>query len=418
MKRRGATLLAPLSVTAFRRLWAGASLSMLADQAFLVSLTWLVLRITESGTSMGAVLAVASVPGIVLTPLGGVLCDRFAPVHVMSAASAMRAALMAILAILVLTGTTQIWHVCVLAGGLSALDALYYPASMSAVPTLVSNDSLNAANALTQAVEQISGVVGPAQAGLLLAFLGLWTSLGTNAVLFLISAAIFVAVARAVSPAARTSETTATEDGLDANGTGGTLSALVEGVRHAWSDPVIRTILLVLVGINLAMAGPVYVGGSLLAETRLGGAGAFGTIVALAAAGALVGAAGAGSLGRIRRRGLVEVGATAVIGVGVGCFAFAPNLLLVGLLAILVGMTASFMAVMNISWLQERAGEGLVGRIMSLAMFSTIALDPVSYVLAGFLVEVGLTVVFLAAGGLLLFTALIAATSHTMRTAD
>src|SRR5918998_3952656 len=265
MKRRGATLLAPLSVTAFRRLWAGASLSMLADQAFLVSLTWLVLRITESGTSMGAVLAVASVPGIVLTPLGGVLCDRFAPVHVMSAASAMRAALMAILAILVLTGTTQIWHVCVLAGGLSALDALYYPASMSAVPTLVSNDSLNAANALTQAVEQISGVVGPAQAGLLLAFLGLWTSLGTNAVLFLISAAIFVAVARAVSPAARTSETTATEDGLDANGTGGTLSALVEGVRHAWSDPVIRTILLVLVGINLAMAGPVYVGGSLLA---------------------------------------------------------------------------------------------------------------------------------------------------------
>ena len=44
---------------------------MLADQAFLVSLTWLVLRITDSGAALGVVLAVASIPGIVLMPLGG-----------------------------------------------------------------------------------------------------------------------------------------------------------------------------------------------------------------------------------------------------------------------------------------------------------------------------------------------------------
>lgn len=176
--------------------------------------------------------------------------------------------------------------------------------------------------------------------------------------------------------------------------------------------------MLVLVGINLAMAGPVYVGGSLLAEARLGGAGAFGTLIAVAGVGALVGAAGAGSLGRVRRRGLVELGATAVIGVGVGGLAFAPNLLVVGLLAALVGMTASFMAVMNISWLQERSEPALTGRVMSLAMFSAIALDPISYVLAGILVEVSLPAVFLAAGGLLLLTAILGATSRTMRTAD
>jgi nitrate/nitrite transporter NarK len=67
---------------------------MLADQAFLVTLTWLVLRITESGTSLGVVLAVASVPGIILTPLGGVLCDKLSPVFVMSSANIVRAALM------------------------------------------------------------------------------------------------------------------------------------------------------------------------------------------------------------------------------------------------------------------------------------------------------------------------------------
>lgn len=398
-------------------MWAGTSLSMLADQAFLVTLTWLVLGITESGASLGAILAVASVPGIVLTPLGGVLGDRFPPASVMCVVSAARAVLMGALALLVLTGTTQVWHVYVLAGGLSALDALYYPASMSVVPTLVAKDDLNAANALGQGVEQLSSVLGPALAGSLLALLGLWTSLGANAALFLVSAAIFAAVARAATPGTKMP---GEDEAGKVGGAGGTgaLSSLFEGVRYAWGDPVIRTIMLVLIGINLAMAGPVYVGGSLLAEARLGGAGAFGTLIAVAGVGALVGAAGAGSLGRVRRRGLVELGATAVIGVGVGGLAFAPNLLVVGLLAALVGMTASFMAVMNISWLQERSEPALTGRVMSLAMFSTIALDPISYVLAGILVEVSLPAVFLSAGGLLLLTAILGATSRTMRAAD
>lgn len=417
MSVRGTTILAPLRMTAFRRLWVGISLSMLADQAFLISLTWLVLRITDSGTALGLVLAVASIPGIILMPLGGVLSDRLPPTSVMSSVSVGRAVLMGVLALLVLTDATRIWHVYLLAGGLSALDALYYPASMSVVPTLVDQDRLNSANAFTQGSEQISGILGPALAGLLLTLFGLWSGLGANAVLFFISALIFAALTRAGSPAMRTPENTETDEATYEENTG-TLSALAEGVRYAWGDPVIRTIMLILVGINLAMAGPIYVGGSLLAESRLGGAGAFGTLIAVAGAGALIGALVAGSLGRIRRRGLVELGATAAIGFGVGGLAFAPNLLFAGLLAALIGTTASFLAVVNISWLQERSRPGLTGRVMSLAMLSTIALDPISYVLAGLLVELSLTVVFLAAGGLLLLTALLGATSRTMRTAD
>lgn len=417
MSVRGPSILMPLRIVSFRRFWAGASLSMMADQALLVSLTWLVVRITDSGAALGSVLAVASVPGIILMPLGGVLSDKLRPTSVMSAASGARAALLGVLALLVLSDAIQTWHVYLLAGGLSALDALYYPASLAVVPALVDKSHLKAANALTQGVEQISGILGPASAGLLLALFGLWAGLGVNAVLFLISALIFVTVIRDTSPAAGISEV-ADEDQPTHVVSEGALSALVQGVRYTWGDPVIRTIMLILVGINLSMAGPVYVGGSLLAEARLGGAGAFGTLIAAAGVGALVGAVVAGSLGRIRRRGIVELLSTAVMGIGMGGFAFAPNLLVVVLLATAVGMTASFMAVMNISWLQERSEPGLIGRVMSLAMFSSIALDPVSYVLAGMLVELDLTVVFLAAGSLLLFTAALGATSRTMRTAD
>ena len=67
----------PLEARSFRRLWAGAGLSMLADQAFLVALTWLALRVTGSGAELGRVLAVASIPGTILTPAGGVLRSVF-----------------------------------------------------------------------------------------------------------------------------------------------------------------------------------------------------------------------------------------------------------------------------------------------------------------------------------------------------
>ncbi len=417
MNARGLTpLLAPLRVAAFRRVWFGSSVAVLADQAFLISLTWLVLRITDSGTAVGTVLAVAAIPGIVLTPLGGVLSDRLSPITLMSSANAARAVLMGTLALLVLADATRVWHVYLLAGGLSALDALYYPASMSLTPTLVHRDRLNAANALVQGVEQVSSVLGPALAGLLLAVFGLWISLGSNAVLFFVAAVVFAAVARSSPTAAKVAECAGTEEAVHEEA--GTLTSLVQGARYAWNDPVIRTILLILIGINLAMAGPIYVGGSILAEARLGGAGAFATLVAVGGVGSLIGAMAAGSRARIRRRGLVELVCTAALGMGVGGLAFSPNLFVADTLAALIGMTASFLAVINISWLQERSEPGLTGRVMSLAMFSAVALDPISYVLAGVLVEISLAAVFLAAGGLLLLTALLGAASRTMRAAN
>ena len=69
-------------------------------------------------------------------------------------------------------------------------------------------------------------------------------------------------------------------------------------------------------------------------------------------------------------------------------------------------------------WLQERAEPGLIGRVMSLAMFSEVALDPISFALAGILVGIKLTAMFVGAGALLLLTATLGAASRTMREVD
>ena len=404
----------PLDASSFRRLWAGAGLSMLADQAFLVALTWLVLRITGSGAELGLILAVASIPGTILTPAGGVLSDRHSPALIMIWASVGRVLFLALLTVLIVTDATRIWHVYAIAAGLSALDALYYPASMSIVPTLVERDRLSAANALTQGAEQVSSIFGPALAGALLALLGLGASFGATAVLFLIATALFGAVARTAKPP-RSQTGHAPKEDEDQSGARIELS---EGIRYVWSDGVIRSLMLILLCTNLAMMGPLYVGGAVLAESRLGGAGAFGTLVAAAGVGALVGIVGAGSVSRFRRRGLIELGLTGLLGVIVGAIAFVPNLATAIAIATAIGATSSFLGVVTISWLQERTQPALIGRVMSFAMFSAVALDPISFALAGILVELGLTAMFLAAGALLLLTAVLGSLNRTMREAD
>ena len=387
---------------------------MLADQAFLVALTWLVLRVTGSGAELGLVLAVASIPGTILTPAGGVLTDRYSPALIMIWASAGRVLLLALLTVLIITDATRIWHVYVIAAGLSALDALYYPASMSIVPTLVDRNRLSAANALSQAAEQVSSIFGPALAGTLLALLGLGASFGATAVLFLIATALFGAVARAAKPSGSQAGEVPEED----KGPSGARIEFSEGIGYVWRDGVIRSLLLILLCTNLAMMGPLYVGGAVLAESRLGGAGAFGTLVGAAGVGALIGVVGAGSVSRFRRRGLIELGLTGLLGITVGAIAFVPNLVVAIALATAIGATSSFLGVITISWLQERTEPRLIGRVMSFAMFSAVALDPISFALAGVLVELDLTAVFLAAGALLLLTAVLGALSRTMREVD
>jgi MFS family permease len=404
----------PLKASAFRRLWAGAGLSMLADQAFLVALTWLVLRVTGSGAELGLVLAVASIPGTILTPAGGVLSDRYSPALIMIWTSAGRVLLLGLLTFLIMADATRIWHVYVIAAGLSALDALYYPASMSILPTLVDRARLNAANALSQAAEQVSSIFGPALAGTLLALLGLGASFGATAVLFLIATALFGAVARAAKSSGPQASDVPEED----KGQSGARIEFSEGISYVWRDGVIRSLLLILLCTNLAMMGPLYVGGAVLAESRLGGAGAFATLVGAAGAGALIGVVGAGSVSRFRRRGLIELGLTGLLGIIVGAIAFVPNLVAAVALATSIGAISSFLGVITISWLQERAEPRLIGRVMSFAMFSAVALDPISFALAGVLVELDLRAMFLAAGTLLLLTAVLGALSRTMREVD
>ena len=405
----GLSLWLPLKDRLFRRLFVGEGVALLADQMFLISLTLLVLEVAGPGAQLGSVLAVASIPGALLMLVGGWVSDRFPPAAVLVVSNAGRAALMAVLAWIVLSDAVQLWHLYVLAGALGLLDAFHYPASLSVVPSLVEKRKLEAANALVQGAEQISGLVGPALAAAAAASLGLGATFAGFALMFLATSALVFTVARGAR------KRPDAEGAQNPSAPGG---GILDGLRYAWRDPLLRTMLFVLAAINLAAIGPMIVGGAVLAEERLGGAGSLGVLFSAFGGGSLVGLLVAGAAGRPRRRGATMLGATALIGLGLGALGFVPGLVSACAAAVAMGVGAGYLGVVLVSWLQERAEPALRGRVMSLVMFCVVALDPVSYALAGVLVARSLTLTFVAAGTLMLAAVLFGAASSPVRKFD
>ena len=156
------TMVQPMRLPGFRRLFAGESIAVFADQMLFVALTLLALRVAGPGFALGSVLAVAAVPGAVMMPVGGWISDRFSPTGVLFLCGAGRTLLASALALLVFLEISSLWPLYALAGTLGVLNALYYPASLSTVPVVLRDKGLlGAGNALVMGSQQVSEMAGP-----------------------------------------------------------------------------------------------------------------------------------------------------------------------------------------------------------------------------------------------------------------
>jgi MFS family permease len=392
LEERGPALLRPLSDRDFRLLFGGETISVLGDQFHLVALAWLTLQLTGSGLALGTVLMTAAVPRAVLVLLGGALSDRFSPRSLMLSSNAIRAVVVAIIAALVLTGNAQLWQLCLLAGVFGVVDAVFYPAISTIMPMLVAERRLAAANALVHGSQQLAGLIGPALAGLLVAAVQTGPAFAIDAVSFTI-AALALVVMRGGRRAATTDAATAPQSVLQTIGS---------GLRYAWSDPAIRTLVVLTSALNLAFTGPVSVGLAWLANNRFdGGSAAFGIILSAFGAGALLGAILAGSVRRVPRLGAVVLSIGVLLGIGLALIGTAPNVPVVLAIVAPMGVLIGFINVQVIAWMQARVAESMRGRVMSLLMLGSVGLAPISLAASGVLLDLGAaTLTFAIAGAI------------------
>lgn len=376
----------PLRTGPFRLLWLGETVSVLGDQFYLVALPWLTLSLGGGGVALGTVLMTAAIPRAVLMLLGGAVVDRIAPRTVMLLSNALRLLAVGLLAYLVAGGGATLAHVYVLSALFGTVDAFYHPALLSIVPSLVRREQLEPANALVQGSEQAALLFGPAAAGVLVASVGLAPAFAIDALTFAATIGTLLALR-----APRTQR---------ADAHGNVARQVVEGLRYSLGKPAVRTMLLTIAVLNVAVTGPLAVGVPMLAERVLSGPTSFGWIMSCFGGAALVGAALAGTLLRPAPLGRLMVITLPAFAVSLASLAFVHALLLALAAGVVMGLAVGALNVRGVSWLQAQADEAFRGRLMSLVMFASVGLAPLSLAAAGAVVEVGFAPLFLGAGAL------------------
>ncbi|MBD3886064.1 MFS transporter [Phormidium tenue FACHB-886] len=384
-----------LQLPNFRWLWFGQTFIFTASQFWFVALTWLVLQKTGSGFAIGTVLMAAAIPRGLFMLIGGAISDRLPTNRVAAIAALINTVLVSAIAVMLFLDTFHLNVVIGIAVLFGLLEAFLYPAVLALLPQLISKPRLGQANAWMQGSEQITNVVGPAAAGIVIGALGLPIAFTLNAVLFAIgSGCICLLRVRPRSPVA-TSAVSLTRE-------------ICEGLVYAWKQPAIRISLLMIAIINLAILGPIVIGVAEMVTVRFGAsATTFGYLQSAYGMGALGGVLIASQLSAIKNLKTPLVLLSYSLGVGLILLGWVQQSWVAAVIMALMGVGGGIVGVLGLTWLQQQTATKMQGRMMSLVMFAAIALDPFSQALSGVFLEINLTLLFVVAGGMMLITAVV-----------
>jgi MFS family permease len=369
-----------------RNLWIGLALSALGDQFYLVALPWLVLQLTRSNLAVGTVLMCAAIPRAVLMLGGGAVSDRISPRRIMLTTALTRTIFVAAVGVLVWFHLVRLWHLYVLGFAFGVADAFGLPAFQSLLPQLVEREQLPSANAAFQSLYQITMMLGPAPAGIVIKALGTAWAFFIDAFSFLfILVPIYTLPRTKPAPAPRAEGKHFGHD-------------ILEGLHYVWRDPAMRALLIVMTGVNLCVSGPIVVGLAALAKFRFGTPTAFGVLISAWSGGALLGSIVSGMRKQRRHRGWTMILASGVASLGIATIGMMSTELSIGIVLALMGVVGGYNNIVLISWFQERIEPAFMGRVMSVLMFGWVGLMPVSYPVAGALAQWSINGMFLISG--------------------
>ena len=328
---------------------------------------WLAYDLTGSAFLVGAVNGVRSVPLLVLGPFTGVAADRVDRKRLMLTTQLTLLVTTAIFATVIVTGQVRVWHLFAFTLLTGVGWAFNMPVRQSVIPHLVPRADLMNAIALQSAGFNVTRILGPTVAGILIATLGA----GEN---FYLQAAMNLAVAWLVLQMRIPAIPSATSASIGAN--------LKEGLLFVWQHPTLRTqmslaLVPVLVALPYTALMPIFA-----SEVLHQGPAGFGLLMAAPGLGAVIGTLAIASLGNVARKGWLLLGALFGLGLCLMAFSLSRSFPLSLGLLLLVGATQMAFMTTNQTLLQLTIPDALRGRVMGIYMLDQ-GLMPLWSVLAG-----------------------------------
>lgn len=359
----------------------GQFVSLCGIQMTAVALPWFVLTTTHSPQKMTIVLLAQAIPFAVFGLPAGAIVDRVDMKRLMVGLDLGRAVTIGAIPVLAMLtkGGTLFWGIVALSAINATLATPYMSARSSIIPSLVGDDvrDLTAANTAVQFSLQVTMIIGPMIAGVLIGIVGAANVVIFDAVSYLFAAAVIglgVVYRRRVAPPA----------------TSHIFAEMREGLAFVWNHRLIRTVtfmgIVFMLGLGMLVdaALPVFV-----KQTLHAGPSALGWLLGVWGAGATIGMVVYGyAASRWKmRRGVTLLSATGAMSLAV----WVPPLVRT-LPASLIGLGAAGLAdgptsIMVTTLLQAEAPEEMRGRVFSAFHAAVMAAGPVGLFVAGAVME-------------------------------
>jgi MFS family permease len=367
------TVLSALRGRDFRLFWVGAFVSNIGSWIQSIALSWLVLQLTNSPFALGIVNFASTVPILALSLLGGVFVDRADRRRWLQVTQSLLLILAAILAAVTYLGQVRIEHIIAIALLTGIVTAANSPAWQAFIVDLVEPSDLPTAIALNSTQFNLSRVLGPSIAGVLLAIIGAAGCFFVNSLSYVavVGALFFIHPRRIV----RRQEA------------GSIWQRLGVGLTYVAGHPVLRPLVLqtsvmTVFGFPYALLMPV------MAQQVLGlGASGYGAMMSATGIGAICGSLSVAAFGRRFPRGRLLVAAELGFSASVVGFSasrsFPIALALLGCLGF--GMIV-YMTNANTT-LQLTTPDELRGRVMSIWTLVSFGMAPLGSLIAGAIAE-------------------------------
>lgn len=399
----------------FALLYQGQVVSQLGNQAFLIATLYGTMEITGSGSLLGLLMMVSSLPGLVLSPFGGTIADRHSRRAIIVGSDlVLGLAVLSLSALLFLrpdspgVAVPAFFVVSILVG---IVGALFYPAISAAIPDLVPKEKLASANSLRQFSSQSAMTVGQAVGGILYQVLGAPLLFLIDGLTYLFSSTSewFIRVPQQL-PEKSQSARQAWDTYRDSTR---------EGFRYVWRERGLRDFLLIVAALNfffmpVLVLLPFYA--DLVLQSKAEG---YGFLMAGFGGGNLAGSAVAGLLNATgRARGRLILTCLTLASVLFGATGYITNLPLAVACFVAIGVLIALVNVYMITLIQMSTPGELRGRVMGLEMSLTRAVSPIGMALGGVLVDLtnkNVSGLYLVCGLLPLTVTLLAATRPRLR---
>lgn len=350
----------------FRLLFSGQAVSVLGDRMAILALAFAVLEIGGSASDVGLVLAAGAFPLVATVLAGGVVADRASRRAVMVVADLARIASQGAMAALLIAGVAEVWMLALLAGVTGAATGFFSPASTGLLPEVVLAEQLQPANALRASAISTGEILGPLVGGVLVAAAGAGWAIAIDAVTFAVSAACLATLRVPTRVAARR-------------------SSFVAELREGWvafrSRRWVWTFVAYFAIVNL-LWGAWGALGPIVAERDLGGAAAWGTVLAAVGVGALAGSLLAAHV-KPRRPLLFAALADGLFALPLAFLAAAPPVPLIACGALLSGAGMALAISVWESTLQRHIPGESLSRVSSYDWFGSLAFYPLGLAVWG-----------------------------------